>query len=778
MARGNRNKKKNTKDTQLDDNKKIESQKHELEKLQINAEITDEELEKVEVNKDEIDQDKTTKNIEIVLKQAVKLKKELDTRKVDYSKKIKSLDDDKKLLENEKKEYQEKKDELERLLHEYNEKLKEINKLQVEEGFSSVIDRKILDEYFSNLKKQEKLLVEKLSIVTKKHEEYVDLFFKLDSQKLTLQKATLQELTIEKSKLLNEFKVKFSDKENRLLSKEEEIERKIRDLDKRKKLLEYEIEDFEYEKEYLEEKAERKVQKKITSLKDGMQVLISQNDRLKKEKEELDEVLKYFGSRDPKKIVDDLKEKENEIYKLQEKLLLQPDKLKIDKLNRLRKEKVDWESNLQELEAKASEYKRRYEKQKLQVGEKETLLFQKEELEQRIKLQQVALEQVKEEVKLLVEQSKNSDTFVSCTQMDKDYRNKDNNLFDDTEISKEWIKNLQQVIAQVTTNTLFYDLNTIRSFVSGLAMSRLSILQGISGTGKTSLPKAFAEAIGGHCEVVEVQSGWKDKQDLIGYYNTFEKKYYEGKFLKALYKASTPEYRDKPFFIILDEMNLSHPEHYFADILSLMEETDREKQVLSICDKVSGKPEQMIEYDGEFGLKIPDNVWFIGTANHDETTLQFAPKTYDRANIMEMPKNFINFSLDKYIDKESVKSCNQVLLKVFEKSNKNIDNCIEYIAEKSNFKKICNNLGIGWGNRLEKQIKQFIPMFVKLGGKQADALDHILSTKILRTIKGRYHLQENILNEMKQELEENFKEKFKSIPKKSLEIIDTELSKF
>ena len=399
-------------------------------------------------------------------------------------------------------------------------------------------------------------------------------------------------------------------------------------------------------------------------------------------------------------------------------------------------------------------------------------------MEERIKLQQVALEQLKEEVNLLVEQSKNSDTFISCTQMDKDYKNPDNNLFDDTEISTSWIKNLQQVIAQVTTNTLFYELNTIRSFVSGLAMSRLSILQGISGTGKTSLPKAFSEAIGGHCEVVEVQSGWKDKQDLIGYYNTFEKKYYEGKFLKALYKASTPQYRDKPFLIILDEMNLSHPEHYFADILSLMEETDREKQILSICDKVSGKPEQMIEHDGEFGLKIPNNVWFIGTANHDETTLQFAPKTYDRANIMEMPKNFVNFQIDETIDRELVKVCNNSLLESFEQSNENIDNCIKYINEKSNFKQICNNLGIGWGNRLEKQIKKFIPVFIQLGGTQADALDHIIASKILRTIKGRYDLQENTLKEMKDELEKNFIENFNDIPTKSLEIIDTELAKF
>lgn len=770
--------KKNKKNQATNNQQSVETKENELNSLQNETGISDDELEKVEISKSEIPKDLNVNHIDNIFRQAKKIHKELETRKLDYSKKIKSLTNDKELLENQKKEYQEKQSELEERLQAYNEKLKEINLLQVEEGFSSIIDRKILDEYFTKLKEQEELLVEKLSDVTEKHEKYVQLIIELDTEKMTLQKAILSEFTKNKNELMQEFKVKFLDKENELLLKEEELEKQIRDLDKRKKSLEYEIEDFEDEKKYLEEKAEKKVQEKITSLEDNKQVLIAKNDRLKQEKTELDEVLKYFGSRDPKKIVDDLKEKENEIYELQEKLSLQPDKLKIDELNRLRKEKVDWKSNLHELEAKANEYKRKYDTQKLQVGEKETLLFQKEELEQRIKLQKVALDQLKEEVNILVEQSKNSDTFISCTQMDKDYKSPDNNLFDDTELSTSWIENIQQVIAQITTNNLYYDLNTIRSFVAGLAMSRLSILQGISGTGKTSLPKAFAEAIGGHCEVVEVQSGWKDKQDLIGYYNTFEKKYYEGKFLKALYKASTPKYRDKPFLIILDEMNLSHPEHYFADILSLMEETDREKQVLSICDKVSGKPEQMIEYDGEFGLKIPNNVWFIGTANHDETTLQFAPKTYDRANIMEMPKNFINFSIDKNIDRESVKACNNILLKVFEQNNKNVDKYVNYINEDSNFKKICNNLGVGWGNRLEKQIKQFIPLFLKLGGTQADALDHILSTKILRTIKGRYDLQENILNEMKNELEENFKNTFTHTPKKSLEIIDAELTKF
>ena len=70
---------------------------------------------------------------------------------------------------------------------------------------------------------------------------------------------------------------------------------------------------------------------------------------------------------------------------------------------------------------------------------------------------------------------------------------------------------------------LFYDDRTIRCFLAGLAMSRLHLLQGISGTGKTSLPRAFAKALGGHADIVAVQAGWRDRQDLLGYYNAFDK---------------------------------------------------------------------------------------------------------------------------------------------------------------------------------------------------------------------------------------------------------------
>ena len=226
-------------------------------------------------------------------------------------------------------------------------------------------------------------------------------------------------------------------------------------------------------------------------------------------------------------------------------------------------------------------------------------------------------------------------------------------------------------------------------------------------------------------------------------------------------------------------MNLSHPEHYFADLLSILEETDPNKRYLKICDNVNNKPNYMKEEKAELLLKIPENVWFIGTANHDETTVGFAPKTYDRANIMEMPKNPDNFDIDKSIDFDDIEQSNANFLEELndKKQYTNINMVIEYIN--ADFKDICNDLDIGWGNRLDKHIKNFIPVFVSLGGKEADAIDHIISSKILRTLKNRYDLRtkKEELEYLQEELKNNFYEYFKGKAEKSLDIIDDAIKK-
>lgn len=741
--------------------------KNEISKAEI-KEIVPDELEKIESI--------TLKSVKELYHKALSIGKVLEKRKNEYERLKENLDNDKSILESEKSKNEKLKTELKEKLDKYNVELTEINQLRVDGAWSSVIDKKLLDHYEEQLKIQEQTLLDKIAELSKKHTEYVSALTENETNKIEIEKELQQRFAEEKKKLREEYEIKLNSKESELNTLSDELEKKKRLLENKKKELSYEVEDFEYHKKYLVDKAKKKVEQEIEDLNQQIENLKEKNESLGNQHKSLEDELKYLGEYKAKDIIPELRSKENELFKLREQLETSPDILKIDELKRLQKEKNDWQNKLREVNAELNEYKSRYENQKLQIGEKERLEFQKEELEQRIKLQQSALEELKEEVSELTRQTEDKITFISCSEMDDKYKLPAENLIQN-KITKDWIKNIQHAIAKVTENDLYYDENTIRSFIAGLAMSRFSILQGISGTGKTSLPKAFAKAIGGNFGIVEVQSGWKDRQDLIGYYNTFEKKYYEGKFLKLLYMAGTPEYSSKPFLIILDEMNLSHPEHYFADLLSIMEETNQKKQVLTISDKVKDTPKLMFELEeGGIGLRIPENVWFIGTANNDETTLQVAPKTYDRANILEMPINIEKFVIED-VDFSKVSIPNQEFINFtssqkWQEKNKSLN----YLEK--NFKTICRKFGIGWGNRLEKQIKLFIPVFIALGGNEANALDHILATKILRSIKGRYDLQESTLKEMEDELANNFKKEFGDYAKKSLKIVEDELNRF
>lgn len=742
-------------------------------------EITDTEIKENVINDAKNPEVTTFKSAQDLFHKALGIEKVLEKRKNEYERLKDRVENDKTLLEKEKSKNENLKSELKEKLDKYNEELTEINQLRVDGSWASVIDKKLLDNYEDQLKKQEEILIDKITELNKKHSVYISALSDLESKKLDQETEFQQKLNVEKEKLKTHYQEKFNSKEKELDSLSINLEEKKKLLEKKQKQLNYEVEDFEDDKKFLTDKARKKVEQETEELNQQIQNIKEKNNFLNIEYKNIKDELKYLGDYKAKDIIIELRSKERELFNLREKLETSPDILKIDELKRLQKEKNDWQNKLRESDSQLNEYKSRYENQKLQIGEKERLEFQKEELEQRIKLQQSALEELKEEVSELTRQTEDKITFVSCSEMDINFKEVDNNL-SIINIYRNWIEDIQHSIARVTNEDLYYDLNTIRTFISGLAMSRFSILQGISGTGKTSLPKAFANAVGGNYGIVAVQSGWKDKQDLIGYYNTFEKKYYEGDFLKYLYKAQTPKYRDKPFFIILDEMNLSHPEHYFADILSLMEETEIEKQILPISDKIKDIPNEMIlNKEGGIGIKIPNNVWFIGTANHDETTLQFAPKTYDRANILEMPINIEQFEIDNEIDFDAVKIQNKSLLQYFneKRSDPSIHSKVSKYLNLGNFKELCNKFGIGWGNRLDKQIRLFTPIFIALEGSCSDAIDHIIASKILRPIKGRYDLQETTLNEMKDELEQNFKNVFGGVAEKSLKIINEELSR-
>ncbi|MDH6430711.1 AAA family ATPase [Paenibacillus sp. FSL R5-0887] len=177
------------------------------------------------------------------------------------------------------------------------------------------------------------------------------------------------------------------------------------------------------------------------------------------------------------------------------------------------------------------------------------------------------------------------------------------------------------------------------------------ILAGISGTGKTRLVKLFAEALGatgtnGQFTLIPVRPDWSDPADLLGY-KDLSGRFKPGPLTEVLVEARKQENGHKPYFICLDEMNLARVEHYFSDLLSVLETQDWQEGKIQTQDLISSTMLDTPEDQGKFGsLGIPENVFLIGTVNMDETTHPFSKKVLDRANTLEF--NYIN--LQQYPD--------------------------------------------------------------------------------------------------------------------------------
>ena len=275
---------------------------------------------------------------------------------------------------------------------------------------------------------------------------------------------------------------------------------------------------------------------------------------------------------------------------------------------------------------------------------------------------------------------------------------------------------------------LYYEEEDIRKFISGLAVSRLMIMQGLSGTGKTSLATAFGEFLGNPSTVISVQPMWKERADVIGYFNEFTKQFSESLLLKKLYEAS---YSKDINIIVLDEMNIARVEYYFADFLSLME-LNPDSRYLEITSDRWEKDPALFE-NGRF--RIPDNVWFIGTANNDDSTFAISDKVYDRAMVMNLDNKAKPFSAryngsDK-LSFASFRLITEWVKKTFVMTARNRRKMMEidrYLME---------NFHITYGNRIRKQMEEYVSVYIACGGTEENALDDFLVKKILRRLEGQ-----------------------------------------
>ncbi len=273
---------------------------------------------------------------------------------------------------------------------------------------------------------------------------------------------------------------------------------------------------------------------------------------------------------------------------------------------------------------------------------------------------------------------------------------------------------------------LYYDIKDIRQFVAGMAVSKIIILQGMSGTGKTSLAYAFGEFVQNGSMVISVQPMWKERTDLIGYFNEFTKKFSEMPLLKKMYEAN---YSEDMYVTVLDEMNIARVEYYFAEFLSLLELPDVEKRLLPVVTTRWKKdPERLT---GGY-VKLPKNMWYVGTANNDDSTFAISDKVYDRAMVMDLDKKAEPFTVNEvrniHIRSErfyELAEAAQKEYKLMRRNRSRLKLLDEYMIEKFH---------ITFGNRIMKQINTYIPVYVSCGGKELDALDEILSKKVMRKL--------------------------------------------
>lgn len=387
------------------------------------------------------------------------------------------------------------------------------------------------------------------------------------------------------------------------------------------------------------------------------------------------------------------------------------------------------------------------------------------------------------------------------------------------------VNTLKELVDHVKTyaaaqqKPLFYSDRDLRAFVAGMAASPMAILQGMSGTGKTSLPKIFSEAIMGEISVVPVESSWRDRNELLGYYNDFSKKFTAKEFTCDLYKAGCKRYEDTIYFIVLDEMNLSRVEYYFADFLSVLEDKkenwkirlvdtdmrqlpteitdevikelendkkEKNKEILAIINKIYlnqklsdeeessisasdklrlisylserqaridtpsncrvGGPQNLI---GGNTIQIPRNVWFIGTANRDESTFEITDKVYDRAQVLNFNNRAkgVKLSSDNGRVFITYNELNMMFMKAreselfhFKAEDNELLQKIEQILK--------NYFRISYGNRIQDQMDIFVPVYVMAGLEDAsqkddkkidllinEAIDYQLTNKVLRKLE-------------------------------------------
>ena len=298
---------------------------------------------------------------------------------------------------------------------------------------------------------------------------------------------------------------------------------------------------------------------------------------------------------------------------------------------------------------------------------------------------------------------------------------------------------------------LYFEMETIRIFISAFAASQFMILEGLSGTGKSSLPRYFSKFVNGKLLFTPVQATWRDKSNILGFFNEFSKTYTETDFLIHLYHANYDP--DRIHIFVLDEMNISRVEYYFADLLSVLEYPKPDWKLRLMQIPYGFLPPEKIA-DGN--VQIMPNCYFVGTANKDDSTFSIADKVYDRAITMGFDYRNKPFKVSEETPTISLSASK--LQSLYEEAINNEANRLKdedyaKLDRLSSF--VYDQFDVTFGNRILNQIDKLVPTIIACGGTKEEALDFIFARKVLSKLEGRFEeYVKGALNQLTQLLHE------------------------
>lgn len=597
-------------------------------------------------------------------------------------------------------------------------------------------------------------------------------------------KTGLEKFKAEQEDFLNS----LQSRENEIIEKENALREKCLELERKLREALWAEEDANDLKSHLEEHIQDRVRKTVEEKDHEILVALEKTASLRERNAELertlisrDEAIKVLGNMSPEAVKRQMDKLNYRIKELQEDLANRPTQSEAEELASLRSLKSALENDRATLLDEKGRLESRLGRLQIEVDAIEILRDRNKALLENQRLLEAAIDDLRKDIDERLDKHRDQPIYPEMLSMDADHELNEQltHFYPGSEgiDLAAFSDDLRHRIGSISNGNgpeLYYSPEDIRAFLGGLAMSKLHLLQGISGIGKSSLPRAFAEAVGGFCETISVQAGWRDKNDLFGYYNAFENRYYESNFVQAMYRAQSPKWQHRFAIILMDEMNLSHPEQYGADILDVLERTnerDRHFELLTFSPK--GQSPKNLKR-GRY-LHFPKNVWIVGTANHDETTKDFAPKTYDRSMVLELPNEPKPFALKKVQPRQPV--AYTAIIEAFEeaagKYSSEANKAIKWVEDKLR-DEFSERFNIGWGGRLESQIRRFLPVVLASGGTMGEAIDHILASRVLRKIKGKHDNDEADLEAVKSILETSWPDKH-CAPSASLRLINKEL---